>query len=90
MSDLISRQAAIDALKDWYDGAIVATFGNVKKVINTLPSVQLEVLEHGEGELITDCTGCIHQHEWHDDCEHCSRIWPDKYEEASHDIQSSN
>lgn len=42
MSDLIDRQTAIDALKDWYDGAIVGTFSGVKKVINTLPSAQPE------------------------------------------------
>ena len=53
MTDLISRQDAIDALKEWYDGAIAGSFGGIEKTIRGLPSVQPEILACGEGELNT-------------------------------------
>ena len=40
MDDLISRQAAIDAAKDWYDGLICGSFKGLKKRLEALPSVQ--------------------------------------------------
>jgi len=40
MSDLISRQAAIDAAKDWYDGLICGSFKGLKKRLEALPSAQ--------------------------------------------------
>ena len=44
MDDSISRQAAIDALKDWYDGMIISSFRGVEKVIKALPSAQSEIV----------------------------------------------
>ena len=41
-TDTISRQAAIDALKDWYDGMIISSFRGIEKVIKALPSAQPE------------------------------------------------
>ena len=74
MSDLISRQAAIDAL----DGKIEITGRTnaeavkgyvrlVKDRLERLPSTQPEVLAHGEGELsaqteIILCKDCKHRH----------------------------
>ena len=43
ISDTISRQAAIDAAKDWYDGLICGSFNGLEKRIKALPSAQLEV-----------------------------------------------
>jgi hypothetical protein len=40
MDDLISRQAAIDAAKDWYDGLICGSFKGLKKRLEALPSAQ--------------------------------------------------
>lgn len=42
MSDLIDRQAAIDAAKDWYDGLICGSFKGLKKRLEVLPSAQPE------------------------------------------------
>ena len=42
MSDLIERQKAIEALKDWYDGMIISSFRGIEKVIKALPSAQPE------------------------------------------------
>ena len=38
--DLISRQAAIDAAKDWYDGLICGSFRGLEKRLKSLPSAQ--------------------------------------------------
>jgi len=55
-SDTISRQAAIDAVKDWYDGLICGSFKGLKKRLEALPSAQpeqryteeeLRVFQHG-------------------------------------------
>ena len=43
-TDCISRQAAIDALKDWYDGMFISSFRGIEKVIDALPSAQPEII----------------------------------------------
>lgn len=40
MDDYISRQAAIDAAKDWYNGLIVGSFKGLEKRLQAVPSVQ--------------------------------------------------
>ena len=47
--DTISRQAAIDAAKDWYEGLICGSVNGLIKRLNALPSVQPE---QREGERI--------------------------------------
>ncbi len=41
-NDPISRQAAIDAAKDWYDGLICGSFKGLEKRLKSLPSIQPE------------------------------------------------
>lgn len=41
--DLVSRQAAIDAAKDWYDGFICGSFKGLEKRLEALPSAQPEI-----------------------------------------------
>ena len=55
--DCISRQAAIDALKDWYDGMIISSFRGIEKVIKALPSAQSEK-EIAKRVLWTGWKGC--------------------------------
>ena len=38
--DTISRQAAIDAAKDWYEGLICGSFRGLEKRLKSLPSAQ--------------------------------------------------
>ena len=52
MSDLISRQAAIDAVDEALTRVFVEHRDVAEKVINKIPSAQPEVLACGEGELI--------------------------------------
>ena len=58
MDDLISRQAAIDAIlsighkAELSDGDAVIRVSAVNYVLRTMPSAQPEVLACGEGELI--------------------------------------
>jgi len=40
--DWISRQAAIDAAKDWYEGLICGSFRGLEKRLKSLPSAQPE------------------------------------------------
>ena len=42
MTDLISRQAAIDAARDWYEGLICGSFKGLEKRLQALPSAQPE------------------------------------------------
>ena len=42
MDDLISRQAAIDAARDWYEGLICGSFKGLEKRLRALPSAQPE------------------------------------------------
>ena len=42
MNDLISRQAAIDAARDWYEGLICGSFKGLEKRLRALPSAQPE------------------------------------------------
>lgn len=44
-SDLISRQDAIDAAKDWYKGLICGSVNGLIKRLNALPSAQPELIE---------------------------------------------
>ena len=69
MSDLIERQAAIDALRDWYDGMIISSFRGIEKVIKALPSAQPE-----------DCDTCKHGYFGDDQCERCRVRYPSHYE----------
>ena len=50
--DLIRRQQAIDAAKDWYEGLICGSVNGLIKRLNALPTVQPEVLACGSGELV--------------------------------------
>ena len=40
--DTISRQLAIDAAKDWYEGLICGSFRGLEKRLKSLPSAQSE------------------------------------------------
>ena len=42
MDDFISRQAAIDAARDWYEGLICGSFKGLEKRLRALPSAQPE------------------------------------------------
>lgn len=42
MSELIDRQAAIDAAKDWYEGLICGSINGLIKRLNALPTIQPE------------------------------------------------
>ena len=42
MDDLISRQAAIDAARDWYEGLICGSFKGLEQRLRALPSAQPE------------------------------------------------
>ena len=42
MSELIDRQAAIDAAKDWYEGLICGSVNGLIKRLNALPTIQPE------------------------------------------------
>ena len=55
MSDLISRQAAIEAARDWYEGLICGSFKGLEKRLRALPSTQPEVIR---------CTECKHYREY--------------------------
>lgn len=44
MNDLIDRQAAIDAAKDWYDGLICGSFRGLEKRLKSLTSAQPEII----------------------------------------------
>lgn len=77
--DPISRQAAIDALKEWYDGMIVSSFRGIEKTIRALPSVQPEphwipvterLPEDGAVCLVTFPTGTVMTSSWHEDTEY--------------------
>lgn len=41
-TDCISRQAAIDAAQEWFDGLIVGSFNGLKKKLEAVPSAQPE------------------------------------------------
>ena len=64
MSDLIERQKAIEALKDWYDGMIISSFRGIEKVIKALPSAELEIIH---------CRDCKHYH-YEKNIPYCDRI----------------
>ena len=42
VNDTISRQAAIDAARDWYEGLICGSFKGLEKRLRALPSAQPE------------------------------------------------
>ena len=42
-TDCISRQAAIDAARDWYEGLICGSFKGLEKRLRALPSAQPEL-----------------------------------------------
>ena len=43
-TDCISRQAAIDAARDWYEGLICGSFKGLEKRLRALPSAQPEIV----------------------------------------------
>ena len=47
-TDCISRQAAIDAAQEWFDGLIVGSFGGLKKKLEAVPSAQPENIRCAE------------------------------------------
>jgi hypothetical protein len=49
--DLISRQAAIDAAKDWYEGLICGSVNGLIKRLNALPTAQPEPLTDKEQRI---------------------------------------
>ena len=57
--DVIYRQAAIDALKDWYDGMIISSFRGVEKVIKALPSAEHTPCEFCKHNSIFDDKACL-------------------------------
>ena len=52
MSELIDRQAAIDAAKDWYEGLICGSVNGLIKRLNALPTAQPEPKE-GKWEQVS-------------------------------------
>ena len=52
MNDVVYRQAAIDAAKDWYDGLICGSFRGLEKRLKALPSAQPERLTDDDFETI--------------------------------------
>ena len=66
MDDLISRQAAIDAARDWYEGLICGSFKGLEKRLRALPSAPPEIVRCKDckyAEYIDDvktlwCTEC--------------------------------
>ena len=82
MSDLIDRQAAIDAFPiddlpwDTYCGYAAPHY--VKEILEQLPSAQ-----PAQPEPLT-CHGCKHDNEWYEGCKTCIRLHSyktDNYEE---------
>ena len=45
MVDLIDRQTAIDAVKNWYNGLIVESFKGLEKRLQAVPSVQSGIVQ---------------------------------------------
>ena len=52
MADLIDRQAAIKAARDWYEGLICGSFKGLEKRLRALPSAQPERLTDDDFETI--------------------------------------
>ena len=48
---LITKQAAIDAARDWYEGLICGSFKGLEKRLRALPSAQPEIIR---------CRDCKH------------------------------
>lgn len=78
MDDLISRQAAIDAAKDWYDGLICGSFRGLEKRLKALPSAQSnngysDGFADGYKRGLTDAQPERKRGEWTDDnaCPFC-------------------
>lgn len=45
MSDTISRQQAIDAARDWYEGLICGSFKGLEKRLRSLPPAQPDIIQ---------------------------------------------
>ena len=43
-TDCISRQAAIDAARDWYEGLICGSFKGLEKRLRSLPPAQPDII----------------------------------------------
>lgn len=56
-TDLISRQAAIDAAQDWYEGLICGFFKGLEKRLRALPSAQPEQLTDKEQKIFLAAMG---------------------------------
>lgn len=57
--DCISRQAAIDTARDWYEGLICGSVKGLEKRLRALPSVQ------PQSEIVRckDCKRWLHEHQ---------------------------
>ena len=44
MTDVISRQQAIDAARDWYEGLICGSFKGLEKRLRSLPPAQPDII----------------------------------------------
>lgn len=51
MNDLINRQRAIDAARDWYEGLICGSFKGLEKRLRALPPAEPEIIR---------CKDCKH------------------------------
>jgi DNA-directed RNA polymerase subunit RPC12/RpoP len=65
-TNLIERQAAIDAAKDWYEGLICGSINGLIKRLNALPTIQPEPKE---GEWI-EISSINHTYK----CSECGRL----------------
>lgn len=51
-TDCISRQAAIDAARDWYEGLICGSFKGLEKRLRALPPAQPEAKTNVNGDWV--------------------------------------
>ena len=81
MDDLISRQAAIDAARDWYEGLICGSFKGLEKRLRALPSAQPEP-KRGRWIYCEDSTAdCVDGYR----CDQCGFFVPWDYQHKSID-----
>lgn len=75
-SDCISRRAAIDVAKDWYDGLICGSFKGLEKRLKALPSAQPRT-----GKWVDDGTefGCC--------CSECGNTLDDYFDGLTEDVR---
>jgi len=69
-TDAISRQQAIDAARDWYEGLICGSFKGLEKRLRALPPALSE----------EDCETCKHGYFGDTYCNNCKVRFPSHYE----------